>query len=81
MKECQWPSKKNYWAALLADYKNPEDLIEETELLKQLIKTLLERVLEEELADTLGTLNMLRLPPRAAMINRLKPSRVNVAIC
>ncbi len=39
---------------LLVDYKNPEDLIGETGLLKQLTKALLDRVLEAELTHHLG---------------------------
>lgn len=39
---------------LLADYKNPEDLIGEHGLFKQLIKALVERVLRAETIDHLG---------------------------
>lgn len=52
---------------LLADYKKPTDLIGETGLLKQPTKPLLERTLDAELTETLGTLSMLRLLPRAAI--------------
>ena len=40
--------------SLLADYKNPEDLIGEHGLFKQLIKALVERVLRAETIDHLG---------------------------
>jgi putative transposase len=39
---------------LLADYKNPEDLIGENGLLKQLTKALVERAMHAELKDHLG---------------------------
>src|SRR6266550_7038698 len=39
---------------LLADYKNPEDIIGENGLLKQLTKAILERALQAELTDHLG---------------------------
>ena len=61
---------------LLADYKKPEDLIGETGLLKQLTKALLERALDAELTEHLGTLSMLRLPPRTAML-----TMVNLSLC
>jgi len=40
--------------ALMKDYKNPEDLIGETGLLKQLTKRLLERAMQAEMTDHLG---------------------------
>ena len=40
--------------ALMKDYKNPEDLIGETGLLKQLTKKLLERAMQAEMAEHLG---------------------------
>ena len=40
--------------SLLADYKKPEDLIGEHGLLKQLIKALVERALQAEIAEHLG---------------------------
>ena len=40
--------------ALMKDYKNPEDLIGETGLLKQLTKQLLERVMQAEMTEHLG---------------------------
>ena len=40
--------------ALLADYKNPEDLIGQDELLKQLTKALIERALQAEMTEHLG---------------------------
>jgi putative transposase len=40
--------------ALMKDYKNPEDLIGETGLLKQLTKQLLERAMQAEMTDHLG---------------------------
>ena len=40
--------------ALMKDYKNPEDLIGETGLLKQLTKQLLERAVQAEMTDHLG---------------------------
>jgi len=40
--------------SLLADYRKPEDLIGENELLKQLTKPLVEKALEAEMADHLG---------------------------
>lgn len=39
---------------LMQDYKNPEDLIGETGLLKQLTKQLLERAMQAEMTDHLG---------------------------
>ena len=39
---------------LLADYKNPEDIIGENGLLKQLTKALLERAMQAELTEHLG---------------------------
>src|SRR5437867_13166082 len=39
---------------LLADYKNPEDIISENGLLKQLTKALLERAMQAELTEHLG---------------------------
>jgi hypothetical protein len=39
---------------LLADYKEPEDIIGENGLLKQLTKAILERALQAELTDHLG---------------------------
>jgi len=39
---------------LMRDYKNPEDLIGETGLLKQLTKGLLERAMQAEMTDHLG---------------------------
>ena len=40
--------------SLMKDYKNPEDLIGETGLLKQLTKKLLERAMQAEMTDHLG---------------------------
>jgi putative transposase len=40
--------------SLLADYKKPEDLIGENELLKQLTKLLVERALDAEISEHLG---------------------------
>jgi len=40
--------------SLMKDYKNPEDLIGETGLLKQLTKQLLERAMQAEMTDHLG---------------------------
>jgi putative transposase len=40
--------------ALMKDYKNPEDLIGETGLLKQLTQKLLERAMQAEMTDHLG---------------------------
>ena len=39
---------------MLADYRKPEDLIGEYELLKQLTTLLVEKALEAEMADHLG---------------------------
>ncbi len=39
---------------LLADYKNPDDIIGQNRLLKQLTKALLERAMRAELTDHLG---------------------------
>lgn len=44
--------------SLLSNYKKPEDLIGENGLLKQLTKALVERALQAEMADTLGTTSM-----------------------
>lgn len=41
-------------AALLANYKNPEDLIGENGILKQLTKLLVERALDPEMTEHLG---------------------------
>ena len=40
--------------ALMKDYKNPEDLIGETGLLKQLTQQLLERAMQAEMTEHLG---------------------------
>ncbi len=40
--------------ALMKEYKNPEDLIGETGLLKQLTKQVLERAMQAEMTDHLG---------------------------
>jgi len=45
---------KDVLDALMRDYKNPEDLIGETGLLKQLTKQLLERAMQAEMTDHLG---------------------------
>jgi putative transposase len=45
---------KDVLDALMKDYKNPEDLIGETGLLKQLTKQLLERAMQAEMTDHLG---------------------------
>ena len=45
---------KDLLDALMKDYKNPEDLIGETGLLKQLTKQLLERAMQAEMTDHLG---------------------------
>lgn len=39
---------------LLADYKNPEDIIGENGLLKQLTKAVLERAMQAERTEHLG---------------------------
>lgn len=44
-------------AGLLANYKNPEDLIGEEGLLKHLTKLVVERALEAELSEYLGHSN------------------------
>jgi putative transposase len=46
--------KKEVLDELIKDYKNPEDLIGETGLLKQLTKALLEQALGAELTQHLG---------------------------
>jgi len=46
--------KKEIIDELLKDYKNPEDLLGDQGLLKQLTKSLLERALEAEITDHLG---------------------------
>lgn len=45
---------KDVLDALMKDYKNPEDLIGETGLFKQLTKQLLERAMQAELTEHLG---------------------------
>jgi len=40
--------------ALLANYKKPEDLIDQNGLLKQVTKALVERALQAEMTDHLG---------------------------
>lgn len=45
---------KDMLDALMKDYKNPEDLIGETGLLKQLTKQLLERAMQAEMTEHLG---------------------------
>ena len=45
---------KDLLDTLMKDYKNPEDLIGETGLLKQLTKKLLERAMQAEMTDHLG---------------------------
>lgn len=46
--------KKEILDELIRDYKNPEDLLGENGLLKQLTKALLERAMEAELTHELG---------------------------
>jgi putative transposase len=46
--------RKELLDELIKDYKNPEDLIGESGLLKQLTKALLERAMEAELTHELG---------------------------
>jgi transposase-like protein len=46
--------RKEILDELIRDYKNPEDLIGEQGLLKQLTKALLERAMEAELTHELG---------------------------
>ena len=48
------PIKKEILDELIKDYKNPEDLLGENGLLKQLTKALLERAMEAELTYELG---------------------------
>jgi len=45
---------------LLAGYKKPEDIIGENGLLKQLTKALLERAMNAELTEHVGTRSMIR---------------------
>ena len=49
---------------LLTDYKKPEDLINENDLLKQLTKALIERALQAEIAEHLGHDKHETVPPR-----------------
>ena len=58
--------------ALMKDYKNPEDLIGETGLLKQLTKQLLERAMQAEMTDHLGYEK--NAPATAVMQSELKVS-------
>jgi len=44
---------------LMKNYKKPEDLIGENGLLKQLTQKLLERAMQAELTERLGTRNIL----------------------
>ena len=46
--------RKEILDELIRDYKNPEDLIGEQGLLKQLTKALLERAMDAELTHELG---------------------------
>lgn len=46
--------KKEILDELIKDYKNPEDLLGENGLLKQLTKALLERAMQAELTHELG---------------------------
>jgi len=46
--------RKEILDELIRDYKNPEDLLGENGLLKQLTKVLLERAMNAELAHELG---------------------------
>ena len=46
--------RKEILDELIRDYRNPEDLIGESGLLKQLTKALLERAMEAELTHELG---------------------------
>ena len=48
------PIKKEILDELIKDYKNPEDLLGENGLLKQLTKALLERAMQAELTHELG---------------------------
>jgi putative transposase len=45
---------KDVLDVLMKDYKNPENLIGETGLLKQLTKQLLERAMQAEMTEHLG---------------------------
>ena len=70
--------------SLLADYKKPEDLIGENGLLKQLTKLLVERALDAEMSEHLGTTRT-RLSPTPmatpAMAKARRRSRVSLANC
>jgi putative transposase len=46
--------KKEILDELIKDYKNPEDLLGENGLLKQLTKQLLERAMQAELTHQIG---------------------------
>jgi putative transposase len=48
------PTEKKLLDKLLKDYKEPEDILGEQDLLKRLSKAILERALGAELTDHLG---------------------------
>ena len=48
------PTPDDLLDTLMKDYKNPEDLIGDTGLLKQLTKQLLERAMKAEMTEHLG---------------------------
>ena len=50
----KWKSRNELLDELLKDYQNPEDVIGENGLLKQLTKALLERAMSAELTNHLG---------------------------
>jgi transposase-like protein len=71
-------------AGLLANYKNPEDLIGEEGLLKHLTKLVVERALEAELSDHLGHGKHESVAKTQAILGTAgvaRRSRANLASC
>ncbi len=69
--------------SLMKDYKNPEDLIGKSGLLKQLTKQLLERAMQAEINEHLGyakNLSAKKRPPTLATAAIPSESKENLAI-
>lgn len=77
------PISKEILDELIKDYKNPEDLLGEQGLLKQLAKALLERAMQAELTHDSAlrntTVRRQRKDRTGAMVRPVKPSNRNTA--
>lgn len=60
---------------LIAEYKNPEDIIGESGLLKQLTKAVLERALQAEMTEHLAMRNTIRWAIRAVIRGTVRARR------